>query len=722
MGVMVRRSVRPRASGVVPMNGHRGKRGMARLAIRRNEMTCGTMKNERVRTSIWRNGARRSACVAFAAEEEGESVTTAVEEVDAAAAAAAAEQDEDGATKEEEEEEGDDKKSVATPPKVRWEDVVVGAKFTGSVVSVQSFGAFVKFGAPTDGLVHISKLTRGFVKEVGDVVSVGQQVEVYVLSMDRDQNRIALSMLDESEAAQGQSQGQGRRRGGSNVSAAAREKAKASIKVGDSFTGKVRAVMPFGAFVELVPGVDGLLHQKALKVEPGEDWREKYAVGTVIEDVVVNDVRDGRISVTNRDEDDRMDGDVMTATDNDDDMRRFENGEQRKRRPAKRRMKESADAEIGDPSFDDVPKGFERNMSALELAFAEAGMRRSNVGLGDLGAVQESAEEEAAALDAAVAEAEAAVAEAEAAVAEAEEAAETAAEVATVEEEVDEQKEDEKEKEEEALAPAPVAEEAAPAPAAAAVAAPVEEETKEETSAEPDFKVPAKMVKELREMTGSGMMDCKKALVESKGDVDAAVAWLRKKGIAKAEKKASRTAAEGAIHAYIHAGARLGVLLEVNCETDFAAKNDEFKELVDDIALQIAACPQVDYVNPSDAGADFVEREREIAMGMDDIKSKPENIREKIVEGRVSKVVNERALMQQAFVKDSNVTIEQVLKQAIAKIGENIVVRRFVRFNLGEGVEVAEKDFAAEVEEQAKAFEAAAAAKKEEEEAAAHAD
>ena len=219
-------------------------------------------------------------------------------------------------------------------------------------------------------------------------------------------------------------------------------------------------------------------------------------------------------------------------------------------------------------------------------------------------------------------------------------------------------------------------------------------------------------------MTGSGMMDCKKALVESKGDVEGAVAWLRKKGIAKAEKKASRTAAEGMIHSYIHAGSKLGVLLEVNCETDFAAQNSDFKELVDDVALQIAACPQVDYVNPEDADAEFVEKERALAMDMDDIKSKPENIRGKIVDGRVSKIVNERALMSQPFVKDSNLTMDQVVKAAIARIGENIKVRRFVRFNLGEGIEVAEKDFAAEVEEQAKAFEAAAAAKKDEEQTA----
>ena len=209
--------------------------------------------------------------------------------------------------------------------------------------------------------------------------------------------------------------------------------------------------------------------------------------------------------------------------------------------------------------------------------------------------------------------------------------------------------------------------------------------------------VDAKTVKSLRDATGAGMMDCKKALVESKGDVEGAVAWLRKKGIAKAEKKASRTAAEGMIHSYIHAGSRLGVLLEVNCETDFAAQNSDFKELVDDVALQIAACPQVDYVNPEDADAEFVEKERALAMDMDDIKSKPENIRGKIVEGRVAKIVNERALMSQPFVKDSNLTMDQVVKAAIARIGENIKVRRFVRFNLGEGIEKKEANFAEEV-------------------------
>jgi elongation factor Ts len=209
--------------------------------------------------------------------------------------------------------------------------------------------------------------------------------------------------------------------------------------------------------------------------------------------------------------------------------------------------------------------------------------------------------------------------------------------------------------------------------------------------------ISAKLVKELRDMTGAGMMDCKKALAETKGDKDKAVEWLRQKGIASAEKKSGRTAAEGAIGSYIHTGARVGVLVEVNCETDFVARGEIFQELIRNVAMQIAACPSVDYVKVDDIPAEVAEREKQIEMGRDDLAGKKEEMKEKIVAGRIGKRLKEMALMDQAYIKDSNLTVEEMVKQVAGKVGENIQVRRFVRFNLGEGIEIEKMDFAAEV-------------------------
>ena len=209
--------------------------------------------------------------------------------------------------------------------------------------------------------------------------------------------------------------------------------------------------------------------------------------------------------------------------------------------------------------------------------------------------------------------------------------------------------------------------------------------------------ISAKLVKELRDVTGAGMMDCKKALAETNGDKDKAVEWLRQKGIASAEKKSGRTAAEGAIGSYIHTGARVGVLVEVNCETDFVARGEIFQELIRNVAMQIAACPSVDYVKVDDIPSEVAEREKQIEMGRDDLAGKKEEMKEKIVAGRIGKRLKEMALMDQAYIKDSNLTVDELVKQVSGKVGENIQVRRFVRFTLGEGIEVEKMDFAAEV-------------------------
>ncbi|QFZ92364.2 translation elongation factor Ts [Synechococcus elongatus] len=215
--------------------------------------------------------------------------------------------------------------------------------------------------------------------------------------------------------------------------------------------------------------------------------------------------------------------------------------------------------------------------------------------------------------------------------------------------------------------------------------------------------ISAKLVKELREKTGAGMMDCKKALNENDGDLQKAIEWLRQKGIASAEKKSGRTAAEGLVGSYIHTGGRVGVLVEVNCETDFVARGDKFQELVRSIAMQIAACPNVEFVKIEDIPAEIAEREKAIEMGRDDLANKPENIREKIVVGRIEKRLKELTLLDQPYIRDPNISVAELVKQSIAELGENIQVRRFTRFVLGEGIEKAESDFAAEVAAQAAA-------------------
>jgi len=209
--------------------------------------------------------------------------------------------------------------------------------------------------------------------------------------------------------------------------------------------------------------------------------------------------------------------------------------------------------------------------------------------------------------------------------------------------------------------------------------------------------ITAKLVKELRDKTSAGMMDCKKALIENKGDMDKSIEWLRQKGIASAEKKSGRVAAEGAVGSYIHTGSRVGVLLELNCETDFVARGDLFQGLLRDLSMQVAACPNVEYVSVDQIPESIANKEKEIEMGRDDLSGKPDQIKAKIVEGRISKRLKEMALLEQPFIKDSSINVEELVKQVAGKIGENLKVRRFTRYTLGEGIEVQGTDFAEEV-------------------------
>ena len=212
--------------------------------------------------------------------------------------------------------------------------------------------------------------------------------------------------------------------------------------------------------------------------------------------------------------------------------------------------------------------------------------------------------------------------------------------------------------------------------------------------------VSASDIKNLRERTGAGMLDCKKALSEADGNMEAAIDWLRQKGISKAAKKSGRVASEGAVTAYIHGTGKIGVLLEVNAETDFVARTDAFQALCNDLAMHIAAAAP-EYVSVEEVPADVLEREKKVQMARVMEEGKPEHIAEKIVTGRLSKFYAEIVLLEQPFVKGDNETVGEMLTKAIATIGENIKVRRFSRFVLGEGLEKRVDDFAAEVAAQA---------------------
>lgn len=213
--------------------------------------------------------------------------------------------------------------------------------------------------------------------------------------------------------------------------------------------------------------------------------------------------------------------------------------------------------------------------------------------------------------------------------------------------------------------------------------------------------ITASMVKDLRTKTGAGMMDCKKALAVTDGDMDKAVDFLREKGLAAAAKKADRIAAEGLVYSYIHGNGRIGVLVEVNCETDFVAQTDGFKALCKDIAMQIAAAKPA-YLKREEVPQEVLDHEREVLRQQALNEGKPEKIVDKMIAGRIEKYYKENCLLDQEFIKDSDKTISQVITEQIAKIGEKIDIRRYVRYELGEGMEKRNDDFVSEVMAQVK--------------------
>lgn len=215
--------------------------------------------------------------------------------------------------------------------------------------------------------------------------------------------------------------------------------------------------------------------------------------------------------------------------------------------------------------------------------------------------------------------------------------------------------------------------------------------------------IKAQDVKELRDRTGAGVMDCKNALVECNGDMDKAIDYLREKGVAKAAKKAGRIAAQGLVDSYIHMGGTIGVLLEVNCESDFVARGEEFRTLVHDIALHIAA-QNPTYIRESDVPQEVIEKEKEILRAQAIEEGKPEKIVDRMVEGKIKTYYEDNCLLCQKFVKDPDKTIGQLITEAIAKIGEKIDVRRFTRYEMGEGIQKKEENLADEVAKQVEAM------------------
>lgn len=199
------------------------------------------------------------------------------------------------------------------------------------------------------------------------------------------------------------------------------------------------------------------------------------------------------------------------------------------------------------------------------------------------------------------------------------------------------------------------------------------------------MEISANLVRDLREKTGAGMMDCKKALTETKGDFEKAIEFLRKKGIQSAEKKVGRATKEGAVVSYIHGEGKVGVMVEVNCETDFVARTEQFRAFTRDVAMHIAAAAPR-YVRTEEVPADVIAKEKEIAVAQMQASGKPANVLEKIAEGKINKFYEEVCLLKQTYVKDQDKTIEQLLKETIAGLGENISIRRFARFALGEGL------------------------------------
>ncbi|MQM02901.1 hypothetical protein Taro_035671 [Colocasia esculenta] len=689
-------------------------------------------------------------------------------------------------------------------PPVKNEELLPGASFTGKVRSIQPFGAFVDFGAFTDGLVHVSNLSNDFVKDVGTVVSVGQEVTVKILEANMETGRISLTMRDSSDANKSQQWKEATadvnnekpktpRRNASRSNQKREEKSSKFVK-GQLLDGTVKNLTRSGAFISLPEGEEGFLPSS----EESEGFTvlgsSSLQVGQEV-NVRVLRVTRGQVTLTMKKEEDLQElnmklnqGVVHAATNpfelafrKNKDIAAFLDEREKVDKysepldvPATAEHKEALVPEttahsdtatedetasseeqaeeknVADPTSSELVTDDEKPESSLssssqndepgtesnivDKADPEAPVSQEN-GSAAKSVVDKSSqsdgEKEDDSIDVAILEddtstdneiVEKTVSATDSTTDESsvEDAlTETSSEADSIEQNdvkisslsSDSSPEDSGDTTQplvhSEITPASedrtLAEQSNPEKDESALSNGQTTVSTQESSSKASIS-PA-LVKQLREETGAGMMDCKKALAEAGGDIIKAQEILRKKGLASADKRASRATAEGRIGSYIHDN-RIGVLIEVNCETDFVARGDMFKELVDDLAMQIAACPQVQYLNPEDVPVEIVEKEREIEMQKEDILTKPEQIRSKIVDGRIKKRVEELALLEQPYIKNDKLAVKDLIKQTIATVGENIKVKRFIRFNLGEGLEKKSQDFAAEVAAQTAAKQA----------------
>ncbi|KAG9456155.1 hypothetical protein H6P81_000663 [Aristolochia fimbriata] len=677
-------------------------------------------------------------------------------------------------------------------PPVKNEELVPGASFTGKVRSIQPFGAFVDFGAFTDGLVHVSRMSDSFVKDVNSVVSMGQEVTVRIVEANMETGRISLTMRESDDITKLQQRKDSppssttdkprparRNTSKSNQKKDDPQKTTKFVK-GQVLDGTVKNLTRAGAFVSLPEGEEGFLPTSEESEGFGNIMgNSSVQVGDEVQ-VRVLRINRGNVTLTMKKEENvdelnmmlnqgvvhvatnpfllafRQNKDIAAFLDGREKLHKMKSpekvGQEKDEREAKPMVEGiktpeaveemegsqlSADvltdestvadaaktennepdppSETSDvasslensitdevPKVDEVPNENATPSDSSELVLSSDSKVVDQAAVAD--EVKEESDEPASLSDTnnQVLSQENAVVD-ESPPNEVEEvsneielagqpADQISADVATEEPQATPLVEKE--------APSAVLQESLNAESTVpeqngSVSSSGQPEIESKQSPQASTVSPA-LVKQLREETGAGMMDCKKALAETGGDIIKAQEFLRKKGLASAEKKSSRATAEGRIGSYIHDN-RIGVLIEVNCETDFVSRGDIFRDLVDDLAMQVAACPQVKYLTTEDVPEEIVNKEKEIEMQKEDLLSKPEQIRSKIVEGRIRKRLEEFALLEQPYIKSDKVVVKDWVKQTIATIGENIKVRRFVRYNLGEGLEKKSQDFAAEV-------------------------
>ncbi|XP_010540967.1 PREDICTED: uncharacterized protein LOC104814561 isoform X2 [Tarenaya hassleriana] len=652
-------------------------------------------------------------------------------------------------------------------PPVKNEELVPGSTFTGKVRAIQPFGAFVDFGAFTDGLVHVSQLSDTFVKDVSSVVSIGQEVKVRLVEANFEAGRISLSMRENDDSPKRQSGSEKPRPPRKNGSKPMRKKedVKTSKFVkGQMLEGTVKNLTRSGAFISLPEGEEGFLPT----AEEADDGLGSMMGSSSLQagqevSVRVLRISRGQVTLTMKNEnDDKFDetlsqGVVYTATNpflvafrkNKDIATFLDKREEEAEKEAAEKTVEvltesdvvkdavtsnDIDESLAGPGTEESDKAFGSSEGTIEqILLSET--PKEEVQTETLVPATEEADKEQILSSETAKEEEVVEANSEDDSSAREVQTETlvpAAEGSSDKEEVHgetgitaaETEEPEKIPDDNGSVisseakpdvppvletkETPASEEVEKSEVVAEAPVPLEAEASSQensNAADADGGSPGEsikasispaLVKQLREETGAGMMDCKKALSETGGDMVKAQEFLRKKGLAGAEKKASRATAEGRISSYIH-DSRIGILLEVNCETDFVSRGEIFKELVDDLAMQVAACPQVEYLVTEDVPEEIVNKEKEIEMQKEDLLSKPEQIREKIVEGRIKKRLETLALLEQPYIKNDKVIVKDWVKQTIATVGENIKVKRFVRYNLGEGLEKKSQDFAAEV-------------------------